>query len=305
MVGEDSPGAAEEAHFPAVPARVEWVNFLSDSPPEVWVDVANAATRSRRSGEAAFFELATPTLFAECSSDICADGHPRRFEPHQAHTSGSSLTPAKPKTCFLGYRCVNCISTYRVFALWIKSWSPDGTAKALKIGQMPPPSDTLSAADRRAFGTSLEIFRKGYQLESRGYGIGAFAYLRLLVEEHAEILIEQVIKAARAQKAGPTDIEKLERLRGERKFSVVADELKPLLPPALTIGGHNPLSLLHSALSRGLHPGLSDQECLSIAREIRTVLLAVVRRVRELSSEAEELSKALGSLTRIPPESSK
>ena len=60
----------------------------------------------------------------------------------------------------------------------------------------------------------------------------------------------------------------LETAKVENQFSRALESVKDAIPPALLINGHNPLTLLYSALSGGLH-GKSDEECLELAHAVR------------------------------------
>jgi hypothetical protein len=63
--------------------------------------------------------------------------------------------------------------------------------------------------------------------------------------------------------------------------------------------GHNPLTLLHSALSKGLHAD-DDQTCLEAAHIIRIVLAGLVERVGQALKSEAELTTALGRLMGNP-----
>ena len=66
------------------------------------------------------------------------------------------------------------------------------------------------------------------------------------------------------------------------KETIVAREkidlVKDLLPASLRPRGLNPLAILHSTLSEGLH-SLSDQECLALAEAVRTALVSLVNQI--------------------------
>jgi hypothetical protein len=63
----------------------------------------------------------------------------------------------------------------------------------------------------------------------------------------------------------------------------------------LLIDGRNPLSLLHSALSEGLHEH-TDEECLEIAQDIRVVLTELADRISLALKEEAELTQAVSRL---------
>jgi len=91
---------------------------------------------------------------------------------------------------------------------------------------------------------------------------------------------------------------KLRRLAGaekETQFSKAIEAIKDGIPEVLRIGPHNPLTLLHSALSEGLHEH-TDKECLEIAQEIRLVLTELAERLSQALKEEAELQTAVSRL---------
>ena len=87
----------------------------------------------------------------------------------------------------------------------------------------------------------------------------------------------------------------LDDAASETQFSKAMKMAKPALPESLLINGHNPLGLLHSALSEGVHE-LSDEECLTIAGSIRVVLGALSDRLEQALKDEDELKNALSTL---------
>ena len=85
----------------------------------------------------------------------------------------------------------------------------------------------------------------------------------------------------------------------ETQFSRAIDDVKDAIPPVLRISGHNPLTLLHSALSQGLH-ARTDQECLEIAGSIRVVLTELAERIGQVLKDQAELNAAVTRLLKPP-----
>jgi hypothetical protein len=90
------------------------------------------------------------------------------------------------------------------------------------------------------------------------------------------------------------------------QFSKSIDLVKNAIPPSLLIQGHhNPLTLLHSALSKGLHAE-SDESCLELAQSIRLVLAELAERLSTALKADAELNAAVSRLLRNDaPEPSK
>jgi hypothetical protein len=80
---------------------------------------------------------------------------------------------------------------------------------------------------------------------------------------------------------------KLEAAKAESQFLAAMDSVKDTVPQTLFVSGHNPLTLLHSAMSKGLRAN-NDKQCLEAARDVRLVLAELVERVDgALKDEAE------------------
>jgi hypothetical protein len=75
--------------------------------------------------------------------------------------------------------------------------------------------------------------------------------------------------------------------------------VRDAIPDVLRIKGHNPITLLHGALSEGLH-AKSDEECISIATSIRIVLSELAERMSEVLRDERELDEALSRLLNRP-----
>src|SRR5438132_11730954 len=90
-------------------------------------------------------------------------------------------------------------------------------------------------------------------------------------------------------------IKELKAALSETRFSESLAMVKTAMPQALLINGHNPLTLLHSALSDGVH-GRSDEECLQIASSVRVVLAELSERLAQALKDEAEITKALGTL---------
>jgi hypothetical protein len=76
------------------------------------------------------------------------------------------------------------------------------------------------------------------------------------------------------------------------------ESVKAAIPDALLIDGHNPLTLLHKALSAGMH-AQTDEECLEIASSIRIVLTELADRLGRILRDDAELKAAVGRLLKV------
>jgi hypothetical protein len=203
----------------------------------------------------------------------------------------------RPSHHFITYVCNNCRITKKVYAIWILSPKADGVAEMLKLGEYPAFALTLPSKLISMIGPERDYLLKGRRAESQGLGIGAFAYYRRVVENQKARIIDEMIKAAERLSATKDVLEELRQAKSEDRF---IDSLKPVkhaLPQGLQIKGHNPLELLHAALSEGLHE-LSDEDCLSRATNIRLVMMALAERLSSALEDNVELDKAVAELVK-------
>src|SRR5438046_8892096 len=85
-----------------------------------------------------------------------------------------------------------------------------------------------------------------------------------------------------------TILQLFEKAAKETQFSKAIDDIKTAIPQVLLIDGHNPLTLLHAALSEGLH-GATDEDCLETATSIRVVLTELAERITIALKDLKEL----------------
>ena len=200
---------------------------------------------------------------------------------------------------YLTYTCRNCQKTSKTFAIVVASSSPGQSSTVIKVGEVPPFGPPTPGRVISLIGPDREFFLKGRRAENLGLGIGAFVYYRRVVENQKGRLIEEIARVA--SRLG-TDVETLKRFesaKNETQFSKAIDDIKGAIPQSLLIQGHNPLTLLHSALSEGLH-AQSDEECLEIATSIRVVLTELAERISQALKDEAELRQAVNRLLNPP-----
>ncbi len=123
-----------------------------------------------------------------------------------------------------------------------------------KLGELPPFGPPTPYRVFKLIGEAYrELFLQGRRAENKGLGIGAYAYYRRIVEHQKGRIIEEIRKVA--EKLGESEqmLKALSDARTEKQFAKVIDLVKDAIPKSLLIDGHNPLLLLHDALSDGIH----------------------------------------------------
>jgi hypothetical protein len=109
-------------------------------------------------------------------------------------------------------------------------------------------------------------------------GIAAFVYYSRAVENHKNQILDEIIGFAQKVGAPPEMIKTLGGAKKEKHFKKALQSVKDAVPPALLINGHNPLLLLHSALSGDVHQQ-TDESCLELAHDVRVVLVELAERL--------------------------
>ena len=105
----------------------------------------------------------------------------------------------------------------------------------------------------------------------------------------------EIIKVSEKSGVPQDTIDILRAAIKEKQFRNALDMAKGAIPESLLIDGHNPMGLLHHALSQGVHK-LSDEECLERASTVRLVLGELSERLSGLLKDKAELTKAISKL---------
>ncbi len=291
---------AEEA---ATTPTKSWAEFLASSPPDSTEDLSDLF-KSLDHVARNDADLNLPDVFLYCDREKCQGW--RYFE----HVKGSLRADKESwNSVFLYYRCRNCRRSYKTFAVAV-SWTGGARGKAMKFGEDPPFGPHTPPRVISLIGPDKELYLQGRRSESRGFGIGAFSYYRRVVENQKSRIIEEIAKAAKKIGAKPEVLKRFEAAAKETQFSKAIEDIKDGIPSALLIDNqHNPLTLLHSALSEGMHAD-TDAECLEIARDIRLVLTDLADRLSQALKEHAELNNAVtrllnrksGATTIVPKE---
>jgi hypothetical protein len=277
------------------PASLEvmsWKQFLESCPPGRLTMVTEAGTRK---GTQYSWEFAA--LEVELYCPIC-DG--LRFFTGAADRE--VVAPLSGGETFLRFVCRNCCRTSKVIAVHFQRDDTTATAtsiggRAFKLGESPPFGPHTSSRVITLIHPDLDLFLKGRRAESQGMGIGAFAYYRRVVENQKNRLLDEIKRASLRVGVDSAVITLLDEAMAETQFSKAVDLVKDAVPQALKIDNHNPLTLLHSALSEGLH-GQTDEICLELATTIRIVLTDLAERLAQATRDHQELRKAVSRLLR-------
>jgi hypothetical protein len=214
------------------------------------------------------------------------------------HPSGT-LTREKHKVGFFQktYKCKNCgvgSVTYHF------NWEDElgGLSSVFfKVGQYPELEERVSKNLEDALNAEdLKMYKNALRLRNFNLGIAAVAYMRRVVENRMNDMLEILYEAARVHNAAPDVLKKHEEVKADRKFSVKVDYAGDLLPANLRPEGHpNPMAVLHDLASDGLH-SKSDEECVDIFDACRETFEYVFGKMRIETEQAKEFVKGMAKL---------
>lgn len=282
-----SEGEPDRIPFP-------FAKFLESTPPGQSVQVSGLFVR-KNNGYSIGPVLSTPELRLHCPSADC-DGI-RTFR-HNSSVNGVWLDPEKDNFEYVDYICSNCRRSKKVYSLSIRIDAPDGgTGAVYKFGELPAFGPPTPSRLLRLFGKDADVFLKGRRCENQGLGIGAFTYYRRVVENHKDELLDQVLRVAAIVGAPREAQDQLAQAKSEIQFAKAMKLAKDAVPQSLLVNGRNPLALLHTALSVGVHE-LTDERCLERAHDVRMVLADLVERMGQALKDEAELTAAVNRLAK-------
>lgn len=265
-------------------------DFLESHPPGQLVEITDLATQTYN-GRTVIYSLNLPELRLHCNNDRC--NGMRVFRSKSKF--GPGLTPDEFQNEFIIYTCSNCQRLHKTYSLAIQLSQDLETGKCCKYGEIPIFGPSTPSRLIRLFGPDREEFLKGRRCENQGLGIGAFTYYRRVVENQKNRILEEIKRVV--QKVNPKQelIAAFDSAISETQFQKAISIAKDGIPESLFINGHNPLGLLHSALSEGVHE-LTDAQCLELAESIRIVLTEFSERLGQALKDEAQLTGAVSKL---------
>ena len=267
---------------------ITFKEFLENHPPGSVVLVRDIAEKMKSATEK--WMVIVPTIQLYCPSEDCVGN---RF--FNANVSEYSRTIGKDwKEVYYDYLCNNCKRQYKRFSLGMRIVDA-GAAECYKYGELPPFGPHTPTRLISMIGEDKDLFLQGRRCESQGLGIGSFAYYRRVVENAKARLISQIIRVSKTIGIGSDSVAKLEVALDETNFTRSMELMGEALPRELLVKGHNPFTLLHKALSKGIH-AKTDAECLESAQSIRLLLAELAERINEFVKENRELEESIKKL---------
>jgi len=257
-------------------------------PDKIFLETYPLYRRFQTSVAATLAELPKPRINMVCP--ICKSR--QTFAMINEHWEGYNYTnyPSGGTAVRAKYVCTHCEKCIRHFFIHI-----DSSLKSMsKIGQWPAWEIESEPLIEQMLGPHADHYKKGLVCESQSYGIGAFSYYRRIVEEIIDNLLDEIQELM----AGD-DLTRFKDAMAKARLTTVTQEkidlVKDLLPTILRPDGMNPLGVLHSALSEGLHAE-SDDDCLEQAVVVREILVFLVNQVHASKASAKSFTDGMRKL---------
>lgn len=265
---------------------MEWGKFLAQIPPNETVDIEELFKN-----DGSNVRITDKDVQLYCDSDECKGIRyfHLKYGPYDNISYGS-------KDTFLSYWCRNCQHMGKTFS--VKLIQPEKASlngKAMKYGESPPFGPFTPSKVITLIGPDRDLFLRGRRAENQGLGIGAFAYYRRVIENQKARLITEISKVAKRLGASQDLLDRFDKAAKEIQFNKAIKDIKDVMPATLLIDGHNPLALLHSALSEGIHEE-TEEKCLEMATSIRLVLTELAERISIALRDEAELKQAISNL---------
>ncbi len=264
-------------------------DFLEASVPGCKVEVSDLVQEIISDSGYKSYYLRLPPLDLICETEAC--GGKRIFEA----VGSIRIEIGKLDSDFAMYCCRNCKRNFKTYSLRFKSYEDKKTGEIYKYGEEPPFGPPVPSRLITLVGPERDYFLKGRRAESQGLGIAAFAYYRRVIENQKNRIFDEIIKVSAKVGAAQEVLSDLESAKREVQFSRSVAEIKHGLPQVLLMNGHNPILLLHSALSEGLH-AQTDEKCLELASSVRIVMTELAERIALALKDEAELVGAVSRL---------
>jgi hypothetical protein len=194
------------------------------------------------------------------------------------------------------YKCKNCgAGSVRYYFYW--GASTQNNFLFFKVGQYPELEERVSEGLVKALGPEdLKVYKNALRLRNFSFGIGAVAYMRRVVENQMNNMLEILYEAAISHNASQEVLARHKEVERDIRFSAKIDYAGELLPASFRPAGKpNPMAILHELASEGLHEK-TDEDCIDIFDACRKTFDYVFGRIRIETEEAKKFVEGLGNL---------
>ena len=133
-------------------------------------------------------------------------------------------------------------------------------------------------------------------MRNHNLGIAAVAYLRRVVENRINDVLDVLAEAAQEHSFAAEELKKIKDAKRSFRFDDKIDYAAKLLPPHLRPEGKpNPIDVLHDLTSDGLH-SKSEEECIDVFDKVRKIFEYVFGNLNVQIEDARAFVKSLEGL---------
>lgn len=207
--------------------------------------------------------------------------------PPPIHPLGGPPAPdtsLKSGETTMSFVCVTC-GEKRTF--FVEHTVQGKIVKMQKYGQLPRMELKRNRLLQKFVAGDRELYDKAVNCAADGYGIGSYAYFRVVVENNIASLIELLDEEARTTKLSSKIVKSLASLKKNTPMKRKIEVANHALPEYLKPDGLNLLGRLYAVLSEGVH-GLSEVECLEKAKDIEKCLEFLVTELSDRKKNREQ-----------------
>ena len=151
-----------------------------------------------------------------------------------------------------------------------------------KIGQYPAPEASVAKLPKEVFDflsdEDRELYRKGLKNLELGYGLGAFAYFKRMIENEIGKIIETISNPYSPQSNRIAEV--VAAYKTDQQKSKLIEDITPHLPESLKEHGANILLLLNDTVLTPLHE-LTEEECIKKSKDIDTLFRYLLKKINE------------------------
>jgi hypothetical protein len=217
--------------------------------------------------------------------DVCEQLRPFQDLRSRGGGTGMAFNALKSGTSYFTFSCVSCRKANREYL--VEQVLDDENIRIQKYGELPRSKLVRNRVLQKFLKDDLDNYEKAIVCLSHEYGVAAFAYLRRIVENNINALLDLVQEDAQSSSSDKAILDALGDLRKDAPMSEKIKIANLALPTHLKPDGLNPLGRLYQVLSEGVH-SLHDAECLQKAKETSDCLAFLVS---ELASRAEHRAR--------------
>ena len=288
-----TPASRAETSKDVVPTKViteKLVKFLEGTP--LYVKL--------RTRLPAVFESVRPEVL-ELHCSVCGQSRPFRGEAKVPYYP-SSPDDLYPRRAISGVRemsfgCTGCDRFQ--YRYWVEVNYEADPPWVQKVGQLPIWIPAISKVVEKELGDDSEIFKKALRCMNEGYGIGACAYLRRLLEKHINPLLQLLYEVKADSGAGKEELEAIQNAIAAKDFTAKTEFAADISPASLIVDGHNPFKEIHERLSVGLH-ALDEETANRYAVDIKEALEYIIKTLRRTQEERRAYAPRIKEIRTLP-----